>query len=337
LRNLFTTPDAVAAMIRDGATLVVAGAEPLLAGLPRGNWIGGTTAYFITDRGGVVDSSNLYCSVLDDATDCRIDQLRPDSLARVTARRFAGGYSYLLLPAQSEVHLRYAVEAPSYPGLYEQPVVGWIAGVHLDDLGKTKAKVFDGSTGEMHDDVGVVLHVAASDRVVPELDIINMFVQGDGPAIVFPRTGFTVNACTIDGRAATFADLLRANDNDMRLPLVANYAGAMINVSLQSIDAITGDVALYAPVVAGETYRLARPIDDIAATYVTAVGDHPGAGTALSCNCILNFLYAKLEGARTGGFVGPVTFGELAYILVNQTLVHLSLVPATAPAALQPA
>jgi hypothetical protein len=42
-----------------------------------------------------------------------------------------------------------------------------------------------------------------------------------------------------------------------------------------------------------------------------------------SCNCILNFLYGELEGKSIGTFTGPVTFGEIAYQLVNQTLVYV--------------
>ncbi len=44
-----------------------------------------------------------------------------------------------------------------------------------------------------------------------------------------------------------------------------------------------------------------------------------------SCNCILNFVYSNLEGLKTGQMVGPITFGEVAYQLVNQTLVYLTI------------
>jgi hypothetical protein len=39
----------------------------------------------------------------------------------------------------------------------------------------------------------------------------------------------------------------------------------------------------------------------------------------------LNYAYADLEGKKTGSFVGPITFGEVAYMLLNQTLVYLSI------------
>ncbi|WP_439895878.1 DUF6976 family protein [Alloyangia pacifica] len=45
----------------------------------------------------------------------------------------------------------------------------------------------------------------------------------------------------------------------------------------------------------------------------------------MSCNCILNFPYDPLETKRTGDFTDPVTFGEIAYILLNQTMVRLQL------------
>ena len=32
-----------------------------------------------------------------------------------------------------------------------------------------------------------------------------------------------------------------------------------------------------------------------------------------------------MQGQTTGNFTGPVTFGEIAYILLNQTLVKLDV------------
>ena len=44
-----------------------------------------------------------------------------------------------------------------------------------------------------------------------------------------------------------------------------------------------------------------------------------------SCNCVLNYLYSNLEGKKVGSFTGPMTFGEIAYVLLNQTLVYLQV------------
>lgn len=46
---------------------------------------------------------------------------------------------------------------------------------------------------------------------------------------------------------------------------------------------------------------------------------------AFSCNCILNFLYGGLEGERALPIGGPATFGEIAYVLLNQTLVYMEI------------
>ena len=45
----------------------------------------------------------------------------------------------------------------------------------------------------------------------------------------------------------------------------------------------------------------------------------------LSFNCILNYQYGKLEGRKTPPYTGPVTFGEVAYQLLNQTLVYCEI------------
>ena len=323
MKNLFLTASEATALVHSGAIAVIAGAEELLSALPRGQWIGGTTAYFMTERGGTVSADRVFCSVIEQAVELRIATLEPSALPRVTAARYDNGFTYLLLPAFSEAHQRYAIEGPAFPHLFDQPVMGWITGVHLSDLGKRTPKVFDGQTGCSYENAGVALYVGLPPTIVPDLDIINRFMPGDGPPIVFSETGFTGGSCTIDGKSVNFAKHFVESNTDTRLPLVANYAGVMINVSVQAVNAERGEVLFYAPVVAGETYRLALPVTDYAGSF-DAQGDVSDQDRqALACNCILNFLHAELEGKVTGEFVGPVTFGEIAYILLNQTLVTL--------------
>lgn len=50
-----------------------------------------------------------------------------------------------------------------------------------------------------------------------------------------------------------------------------------------------------------------------------------GDSLVFSCNCILNYQYAGLEGKKSGSVTSPVTFGEIAYQLLNQTLVYLNI------------
>lgn len=107
------------------------------------------------------------------------------------------------------------------------------------------------------------------------------------------------------------------------MPLVANYAGTLINVLFQPVDPKAGTVAFYAPVFPGTECRLAAPQEDYGKTFAAQVGS-AGQGS-YSCNCILNYVYGDMGGKLTAGFTGPVTFGEIAYVLLNQTLVKLDI------------
>ena len=83
------------------------------------------------------------------------------------------------------------------------------------------------------------------------------------------------------------------------------------------------EVALYAPVFKGVEYKIAKPIKDYVSEFNAAMPK--GTKPAFSCNCILNFLYSDLEGKKIENMYGPVTFGEIAYQLLNQTLVYLEI------------
>jgi len=143
--------------------------------------------------------------------------------------------------------------------------------------------------------------------------------QGSGPAITFPSTGFSATTATIDGKAQNLAEWITRNGIDTKLPLVADYCGALVNVSIKGVDAAEGRVDFYAPVFSDSEYRMAEG-------GIPELVEGDGKGTSFSCNCILNYLYGELEGKRTGNFTGPMTFGEIAYLLLNQTLVHMSIV-----------
>jgi hypothetical protein len=336
MKNLFLSREESAALIRSGAMAVFAGSEDALRALPKGAWIGGTTPYFMTAEGGVIDSENLFCTVFEEALEMKVVTLTASSLPDIAHGRFADGFSYVLMPAFSDVHSQYAIEGPAYDGLCDQPVMGWVTGVLLSELGTRTPKVFDGTAGEMHDAAALAMHVRLPVGASVELDIVNLFVQGNGAEIVFPANGFSAGACTIDGVATNYAHYVKKNGIDTKLPLVADYAGAQVNVALQSVDESAGMCNFYAPVMAGETYRLAQPVAEYGAAYAAGLGNAADAGRMLSCNCILNFLYAELEGKRTAGFVGPVTFGEIAYVLLNQTLVRLNVSMPVAPSKAKP-
>jgi hypothetical protein len=202
--------------------------------------------------------------------------------------------------------------------------------VHLDDIGVEKPAVINGATGEIHEDGALVLHIELPETWLADIDIVNLFKPDpDGDEIVFEETGFGAKSALINGERTDFAAYVGEKNLDIARPLVANAAGAMVNVSFQSVDPDAG-VLFYAPVLAGVPYHHAAPVGDYAATFAAEITDT--STEELACNCILNYVYGELDGKTTGNITGPATFGEIAYILLNQTMVRLDVVPAKAKA-----
>ncbi len=310
-------------LIRRGTCLMIAGSRESLGLLQPGNWIGGSIPYFMTETGGLCDRTKVYIDeVRLPVMGWKIETYTAATLRTIAIDAFDNGFSYLIIPANSQAHLEYAVHAPEYSEIFLKPVIGWIAGVHLDDLQKAVPVVYDGRTGTCLTDGAVVLHVELAAEYQPMVHTVNLFRPGTGPTIQFPQAGFDAGEATVDGRKVNFAAYLREGRFDASLPLVADYAGTDVNVSIKAIDEAAGRVSFYAPVFPDVDYRLAAPVANYAEAFAAQVPQH--AHPLLSCNCILNYVFGGLEGKRTAPFVGPITFGEIAHQLVNQTLVYLA-------------
>lgn len=325
--NSIVDKAAVTDMIVQGDYMIIAGDERVLSELPSGNWIAGTIPYFMTEDGGQIDQDRVYVTRLQGLAannPPRLTLYDASSISRIAQEAPQHGFTVLILPASSEVHLSYAQNAPDFPNMYFSPIIGWISGVHLSELADRKAKTgFGPAAGMLSDSKAAAMHIPLPEDTVANIQTVNLFTQGDGPAITFPQNGFTANSCTVDGQEWNFADYLKEHNIDTRLPLVANYCGVMVNVSVQNVG--EGDVALYAPVFPGVEYKIARPVPNYVEAFNKALPADQANNVAFSCNCILNFLYSELEGKKTGALTGPMTFGEVAYQLLNQTLVYMTL------------
>lgn len=311
--------------IRSGAYLSIAADEALLRRLPPGNWLAGSIPYFMAQDGGETSRQKLFVTELP--THAGTPQLRwydAASLHKVALDASAHGLTVLIVPAFSDVHSRFAREAPAFEDMYMKPLVGWIAGVHLDDLGQAAPVVANGQTLVFSHDKALAVHIPLPESIYPRIEILNLFQPGGGDAIRFPSTGFSAQECFVNGQLVNLAQYLAQQGIDTRLPLVADYSGAMVNVSFKAVDAAAGRVDFYAPVFDDVEYRIAEPVPDYARSFAQSLpGDALGA--RWSCNCILNYLYGGLEGQRTGPITGPMTFGEIAYQLLNQTMVYVNL------------
>lgn len=314
----------VVQLINKGARLLIAGDDNLLQKLPKGNWVAGTIPYFMSEKGGILTKDELQVIELPkNVIDIKIKNYQFDQLQNIPKDYFPNGFSYILIPAFSKCHINFAKESFTYPGLFDRPLLGWISGHDVKDE-KAKAKVYNGETGEVSSDAAIVLHCDLPPYQFAKINIVNLFQQSNGDTIIFEKDGFEVSECIINGKKQNLANYIREKNLDTKLPLVADYSGAMINVSFNKIDFDKKIVSLYAPVFPKVEYKIANPVINYAEEFNAELGK-ANIEPMFSCNCILNYLHANLEGKKTGNITGPITFGEIAYILLNQTMVYLTI------------
>jgi hypothetical protein len=314
-----------ASLIRMGRFLSIAADETLLRKLPAGNWVGGSIAYFIGQDGGETTRDKVFVAplpVFDKRPSIRFYDAA--DLHKVCLDAPDNGYSMIIIPAFTELHSQFARDAVGYGDMFVKPLVGWISGIHLDDMGKKAPLVVNGQTLTFDKQRAIVVHCELPADRYAHIDIVNLFRQGEGDTIRFPKKGFSAGECLVNGTAANFADYVSSQGVDTRLPLVADYSGALVNVSIKAVNADTKSVDFYAPVFDDVEYRFAAPVPNYVDAFVDAVPDtHRPLGFA--CNCVLNYLYSELEGKKTRFITGPMTFGEVAYQLLNQTLVFMTI------------
>lgn len=263
----------------------------------------------------------MFVNEINCAVDYKIAVYDKDNIFDITNDAYPNGLTFLIIPFASDIAVRYSKESPNVDDLIMYPTVGWISGYDLST--DSFAKVYDGSTGESYGDKAVALHICLSDNKIATLGIVNIFnVDENETKIEFPDDTLTVTKCLVDGKEMYLSDYISENGIDTQLPLVTDYNGALFNVSIKSISKENKTVDLYAPVFAGKEYRFASPVEDYAAAFAEHLQGFEDVIPLFSCNCILNYLYGKLEGKSTPPFTGPVTFGEIAYQLLNQTLVY---------------
>lgn len=324
--NTLVSLTEAAQLIASGRSLAVAGSARALAALPAGNWIGGTSYYFIGPDGGTKSDELIFVTDLGAFGAVTFARYGADEVAKITSDAPEHGFSFVLTPAGS-ASLRAFAQRPYSDDLFLRPVIGWVAGVDLADLRGGRAQVVDGRTRAGADDALVVAHVALPADKLASISIINPFEKSDAHTLEFDAAGFSAIECVVDGQRRRLADfLVEAGYAHGQLPLVGDFSGAALNVSIQAVELVSGRVDFYAPVFPGVKYRLAKPLADYEASFAQAVAARGGAPVAFSCNCILNYLYGNLKGRRTGDVLGPVTFGEIGYQLLNQTLVVLEIV-----------
>ncbi|MEM9328270.1 MAG: hypothetical protein AAGA85_21560 [Bacteroidota bacterium] len=317
------------ALIKKERLLVIFGEEALLTALPQGNWIGGTMPYFyLKGTKGVFDQEHVFVTDFTDyAKEWTVKSYGADDIKNIAVQGFDNGFQFTIIPAYQPVHQEFAVNADSYDKLYDNPVIGLVAGVSLEDLSNGRlTKTFNGLTGEVFIEKAVTLHIGLQDHQVARLEIVNIFGQDHSDDVVIEpiETSFKQTDCLINGEKKNLYDYLIEHDIDTKYPLVCDYAGAGINASFEFLKADERAVTFYAPLFKGYKYKFSKKA---AVSYAEAFRERVEQledrnNMIFNCNCILNYMYGDLENHDIG-YSGPAAFGEIAYSLVNQTFTYL--------------
>jgi hypothetical protein len=326
MKKVMFNVNEVITLINEGKKLLIAADEKLLRQLPKGEWIGGSIPYFMGEEGGETSRDKLFVNEVPAFTSkIEIKEYTDENINQIYKDGPLDGFTVLIIPASSPTHLSFALHAPNYEGFATIPLIGWISGVMLDDLGKETPKVILGNSLKISDSSAVAMHITLTKDRYAELMIVNIFEQSDGDVISFLNDGFSLTDAYVNGKRVNFAEYVIQNKIDTRLPLVADYFGVLINISFQNIDKIAKKVDLYAPVFKGIQYKLASPVKDYVKSFTNQIKDIETDSIVFSCNCILNYLYCNLEGKKTANVTGPITFGEIAYQLLNQTMTYMKI------------
>ncbi|MDR2770437.1 MAG: hypothetical protein LBB57_00190, partial [Clostridiales Family XIII bacterium] len=231
---MLKTFEETVALIAEKKLLHISGTEALLRKLPAGNWIGGSTEYFLEETGGQIRNDAL--DVMELAfSEYRFASYDAATLPKLTKDAYDNGFSVVILPFDSEVHKQYAQNAADYEDIFLKNVVGWISGVNLEAADQRPIAV-NGSAGEVLTDKAAVLHIGLPKGKLARLNIVNIFSADEkSPIITFSEDGFGVKNCFVDGKETVFADYIAQNKLDTKLPLVGDYSGAGVNISIKSI------------------------------------------------------------------------------------------------------
>jgi hypothetical protein len=295
--------------------------------LPAGDWIGGTTPYFMANHHGLFTKQKIFVTVLPAyVTGFQIKAYDAGSVSQCYNDAPAHGFSFIIIPASCDTHFAFALNAPSFENFAMRPLIGWIAGVHLDEIWQAQPKIFAGPDRRALTEGAVIMHVSLPPSKVADIGITNMYEQGDGDKITFATSSFSAREAFINGERVNFRDYVQEKHLDLKLPLVSDYSGTMINVSFVEKIGPHGEINFYAPVFSGVEYKHAKPVDNYIEQFIRNSSSAVGVQILVTCNCVLNYVYSGFKNSDALYTSGPFTFGEIAYQLLNQTMVYLRII-----------
>lgn len=312
----------VSKLIEENRVLLLAGEEQVLDQLPAGNWIAGTIPYFMDSQGCLLDENKVHVTdITDVVVDFQIKEYDENNIKNIVEDEFENGFTVLIIPALQEIWQDFSINAPDFPNLFNNPLVGWVSGVEFSKVGIQTPKVY--LSNNKYEKNAVAIHTKISKNKVARTEIINLYEQGNGDVIKFPEKGFNSNICFVNGQKQSLYNYMVDNKIKESLPLVANYSGANINISI-ILDHENKKANLFAPVFSDVEYKFAKSTEvNYISEFNKTLETIDTENIVFNCNCLMNYFNFELAGVKLKNISGPITFGEIAYQLVNSTFIYL--------------
>jgi hypothetical protein len=313
--------------INAGRIMMLSGSENALKGLPAGKWIAGSTPYFV-DGIGVYDNDKIFVNDFTIvAKNAKTVSYDVNDIEKIAVNGYDNGITLVCIPIDSEVYYSFANNSMRYEDIFKNPVVGFIAATKLEDYGKAKPYVADGADGKLDSEKAVVLYVELPEFLSARTEIENFdTIDEETPEIIFPKDGFVQSDCTIDGKPGNIADFF---ENVVKPKLggytqmITSQNGALINRDTKIVDTKKGETTFFSPIYAGDKYHLVKNGKD----YLKMFNDSLSArrSDVVACfSCVSYFFGGNFTGkpvVKNGNYA----FGEIAYQLLNKTIVTLEI------------
>ncbi len=342
-RQLYSI-DEVVQFIEEGRYLVISGGEDILSKLPKGNWIGGTSTYFMNVDHAVHTKNKVF---VDDLTDIGINYdirlYSNEDIKNIAVDAFDNGFTVVIIPNGSSVYNEFSLHSLSYDQIFNNPVVGFISGVLEDEVAERYGignacdnnenksdkvylpLVFDGRMPKMYGDYAVAIHVELPDNKMARAEVLNVeTIDKKSPTITFPKTSFTQSDCLINGEKHNIADFLIEVGYQSNYNLVADYNGFIVSRDIKEINPLMKEVSFFSPVFDDEVYYLANRIDDYKELFDKNLLYYNKDNVPYSCICISYYMRGSLNNKKIN-MEGVFGFGEIAFHTLNRTLVFLEI------------
>lgn len=322
MTNKIVTLQETITLIKEKKQLIIAGDEKLLDQLPDGNWIGGSIPYLLGKKGAKYTEKKLHVKDLTNlGLEFNLKTYDENTIHKIATDGYENGIIFNIIPAMSAVHAKFSEIAPNIENQYINPLLGWVSGCKIEEIAPNKGKTYLGKNKTT--DKAVALFIKLPENKVGRIEIINAYSQGKGDEITFPKDGFANTTCIVNGKEQDLYEYLESINFNWTLPLVADYAGAKINVGLIKDEA--NKIAMFfAPVFTDTVYKIAEDKEiDYQKEFRKQLEKDKDAKIEYAFSCLYNYFNFNLEGKPLDGFTGTFTFGEIAYQLLNVTFVYL--------------